>query len=199
MTGKRYDAAVVGFNNDSTTTFADVQAFFRQLQDRVATRGTADLRQSWDAVEIEVYPGGTGVMRTYAGWYAVSGFAAGDSAIRFQLDTVQEVPPSALDREILERAARIITADSVWNRADNRKCPPTATKWSIYCAVERAEVEVTGGFHHRRPAMELVRAIVDERTAAKPYHHRLMGHNNDPATRLEDVQSLFAEAIARIR
>ena len=115
------------------------------------------------------------------------------------MDTVKQIPPSALDRQILERAAVIITSDSVWNRADNRKCPPSATTWSIYCAVERAEVEVTGGFHHRRPAMELVREIVDERTARKTYQHRLMGYNNDSATHLEDVKSLFAEAIARIR
>jgi hypothetical protein len=150
-------------------------------------------------VEVEIYPGGTGVMRTYAGWFAVSGFAAGDSVLRFRVDTVKQVPPGTLDRQILERAAAIITSDSVWNRADNRKCPPSATTWSIYCAVERAEVEVTGGFHHRRPAMELVREIVDERTAKKTYQHRLMGYNNDPATHLEDVRSLFAEAIARIR
>jgi len=199
VTTKKYDEPVVGYNNDSTTTFADVQGFFRQLRDRVAARGVADLRQSGDAVEVEIYPGGTGVMRTYAGWFAVSGFAAGDSVLRFRVDTVKQVPPGALDRQILERAAAIITSDSVWNRADNRKCQPTATTWSIYCAVDRAEVEVTGGFHHRRPAMELVREIVDERTAKKTYQHRLIGYNNDPATHLEDVRSLFAEAIARIR
>lgn len=27
--------------------------------------------------------------------------------------------------------------------------------------------------------------------------HRLIGYNNDPATHLEDVRSLFAEALAR--
>ena len=47
--------------------------------------------------------------------------------------------------------------------------------------------------------MELVRQIVDERSKGKSYSHRLMDYNNDPATRLEDVRSLFAEAIARIK
>jgi hypothetical protein len=88
---------------------------------------------------------------------------------------------------------------AVWNRADDRKCPATATTWSIYCAVELAEVEVTGGFHHRRPAMELVREIVDERTKTRTYDHRLMGYNNDLTTKLEDVRTLFAEAIARFK
>lgn len=40
--------------------------------------------------------------------------------------------------------------------------------------------------------------IVDERTTGRPYHHRLMDYNNDPSTRLQDVQSLFAEALRRI-
>jgi hypothetical protein len=164
----------------------------------VARQGTADLADSYDKVEVEVYAGGAGVIRTYTGWFPVSGFTSSSSGLRFQIDTAKQIPPSTLDLEILQRAAAIISADSVWNRADNRKCPPTATTWSIYCAVEKAMIEISGGFHHRRPASELVRVIVDERTKAKTYQHRLMGYNNDPSTHLSDVQSLFAEAIARI-
>jgi hypothetical protein len=44
----------------------------------------------------------------------------------------------------------------------------------------------------------VVREIVDQRSAGRKYDHRLMGYNNDPSTRLEDVQSLFAEALARM-
>ncbi|MEO8621821.1 MAG: hypothetical protein ABI625_12200, partial [bacterium] len=95
-------------------------------------------------------------------------------------------------------AATIISSDAVWNRADDRKCPASATTWSIYCAVEKATIEVTGGFHHRRPAGELVRLVVEERTNGKAYAHRMMGYNNDRATTLSDVRSLFAEAIRRI-
>jgi len=47
--------------------------------------------------------------------------------------------------------------------------------------------------------MELVRVIVEERSKGKDYNHRLMGYNNDPSTHLEDVKSIFAEAIARIK
>jgi hypothetical protein len=199
VTVKKYESPLIDYNNDSTTTFADVQAYFHVLGDRLIKQGTSDLDQSFDAVEIEIYTGGAGVIRTYAGWFPISGFSVLDSKLRFQFETAQEVPPNGLDREILQHAAAIITADSAWNRADNRKCAPTAKTWSIYCAEERASIEVTGGFHHRRPAMELVRQIVDERSRGKSYPHRLMGYNNDPSTRLEDVRSLFAEAIARIK
>lgn len=199
MTTKKYSARLIDYNNDSSTTFANVREFFRILEERVARQGGADLEKSSDAVEIEIYSGGTGVIRTYNGWFPVSGFAVSDSTLRFRIDTAQQVPPNALDRAILQRAAAILTSDAVWNRADNRKCPATATTWSIYCAVERASIELAGGFHHRRPAQELVRQIVDERTKAKSYNHRLMDYNNDPSTHLSDVQSLLAEAVARIK
>jgi len=200
MTTKKYSARLIDYNNDSLTTFADLQKFFSVLHDRLIARKPSDLAdEAGDSVEIEIYRNGTGVIRTYAGWYPVSSFAIRDSVVRFKIDTANEVPPSALDRKILERAATIITSDAVWNRADNRKCAPTATTWSIYCAVERAELEVTGGFHHRRPAMELVRTIVDERTKDRQYQHRLMEYNNDQSTRLDDVRTLFAEAIKRIK
>src|SRR5258708_33602318 len=92
--------------------------------------------------------------------------------LRFQIDTAQQVPASDLDREILAEAATIITADSVWNRADNRKCAPAATTWSIYCAVQRATIEVTGGFHHRRTAMQMAAQVVGGKTHRKPYQQR---------------------------
>jgi hypothetical protein len=149
------------------------------------------------AVEVEIYSGGSGIVRTEFGWYAVSGFALSPTDLRFQIDTSREIIPNELDRQILRRAATILSSASTWNRADNRRCPTTATTWSIYCALERATIEVTGGFHHRRPALEVVRQIVEERTAGRNYNHRLMDYNNDSTTSLNDVQSLFAEALKR--
>ncbi len=199
MTTKKYSARLVDYNNDPQTTFADLQKFFRLVEGRVRTQAAADLEKAAEDVEIEIYTGGTGVARTYAGWFPITRFDASAGSIRFQLDGKQEVPPNAVDREILEHAARILASDEVWNRADDRTCPATATTWSLYCAVERAQLDVVGGFHHRRPAGELVRDIVEARTKDRTYRHRMMDYNNDPTTRLSDVKSLFAEAIARIK
>jgi hypothetical protein len=46
--------------------------------------------------------------------------------------------------------------------------------------------------------MEVVREIIDERTAGRNYHHRLMDYNNDQTTTLTDVQSVFSEALRRM-
>jgi hypothetical protein len=151
-----------------------------------------------ERVEIEIYDGGTGLLRTEYGWFPISDFQRERSLVRFRVDTAHEIAPGDLDREIVKRAALILSSESVWNRADDRRCPSTATTWSIYCAMERATIEVTGAFHHRRPALEVVREIIEQRTAGRQYQHRLMDYNNDPSTHLNDVRSLFKEALERM-
>jgi hypothetical protein len=199
LTTKKYSSRLVDYNNDPDTSFSDLQKFFHLLEERVAANGPADLEKFSDGVEIDVYDGGVGVIRTWNGWFPVSGFSTNATAMHFQFDGHHEVPPNAVDREILERSSRIISSEAVWNRADDRKCPANARTWSIYCAVELAMIEVTGGFDHRRPAGQLVRQIVDERSADRNYSHRMMDYNNDSRTVIADVRSLFAEAIARIK
>ena len=150
------------------------------------------------ALEIEVYSGGSGVLRAPGGWVLVTGFSRRSDSLQFQLDVSQPVPPSDLDREIVRRAAEILSSESLWDRADDRQCGDEDKTWSIYCAMHRASVVVTGGFHHRRPALEVVRQIVSERSAGRNYAHRLEDYNNDPSARLNDVRSLFAEALTRM-
>lgn len=199
MTTKKYSARLVDYNNDPDTTFAGLQAFFVALEKRVLANGAQDLTRASDDVEIEIYDGGTGVIRTYIGWFPVTGFSITADSLHFQFDGKHEVAPNAVDREILERASTIIASEAVWNRADDRQCPADAKTWSIYCAVERAMIDVTGGFNHRRPAGQLVRKVVDSRSAGRNYSHRMMDYNNDARTTLADVRSLFAEAISRIK
>ena len=169
------------------------------LEQRVTASGAADLTKLTDSVEIEIYEGGAGVIRTYHGWFPVTAFTAEAATMHIQFDGKHEVPPNAVDKKILEYAATVITSEAVWNRADDRQCRPDATTWSIYCAVQRAMIEVTGGFNHRRPAGQLVRHIVDQRSADRHYSHRMMDYNNDPRTVIADVRSLFAEAIAKVK
>ena len=197
--GKYKNARLVEFNNDLTVSFAQLQAYFRALEDRVRKLTAADFASMADDVEIELYSGGAGVIRTYNGWYVVSGFSSKGSSIHFQVDTAKQVAPNALDRQIVMRADALLSSDAVWNRADNRQCDAAARTWSIYCALEHATREVTGGFNHRRPALELVRVIVEERTKDRNYSHRLMDYNNDTTTHLNDLRTLFAAALARMK
>ena len=118
--------------------------------------------------------------------------------MNFNADAAHEVAPNALDRAIVERASAILSSVAGLESRRRSEMSEAATTWSIYCAMEKATIAVTGGFAHRRPALEVVRTIVDERAAHRNYDHRLMDYNNDPRTQLGDVKSLFDEALTRM-
>ena len=186
---------------DLKTTAAITSGFWRRdAMPTLVWSGRFTNVNAGDApLELEEYRDGTAVLRTMWGWFPVVGLQAKAKELHFHVQMARQVAPNAVDHEILERAAAILSDETVWNRADTRECPAAAKTWSIYCAVEKAEIEVTGGFHHRRPAAELVREIVDERTKDNPLGHRMMYYNNAPSTHLADVQSLFKDAIGRIK
>ena len=63
---------------------------------------------------------------------------------------------------------------------------------------------MTGGFHNRRPALQVVRAILYERVAeerkrGRKYPHIMQDYNNDKATTLAAVRSVFTEAAAQMK
>jgi hypothetical protein len=115
-------------------------------------------------------------------------------------DESQSRPPVAKsDIQIVRRARQILDSPQKWNRADNRICPERETTFSLYCALEKATLEVTGDFAHRGAAMQEARFVIDDDLAPNNnYHHRLMDYNNDPQTSFVDVQKFFDFLQARI-
>lgn len=153
-------------------------------------------------LELEFY-GKDGVIRSQVGWRLITVISESATTLHFRVADTQP-DPTDLDRRIVERAAEILATEAVWDRADDRKCAPDAKMWSLYCALHRATLELTGGFHHRRPCLQIVRQILYERVAeerkkGRKYPHIMMDYNNDPAVRLSDVQSVFAEAAGRMK
>jgi len=93
------------------------------------------------------------------------------------------------DRTILARADALLASEAVWNRHDTRDCPAGETRWSLFCALHDATIEVLGRYDHRRAALQQVRFVVDERK--RDYPHRLMGFNNDPSTTFADIKAVL--------
>ena len=101
-------------------------------------------------------------------------------------------PVTKADPQIVRRARAILDSPEKWNRADNRICPAGAKTFSLYCALEKATDEVTGGFEHRGAAMQEARFVIEDVSPkAKNYDHRLMDYNNDATTSFEDIQKVF--------
>jgi hypothetical protein len=101
-------------------------------------------------------------------------------------------PVTKTDLQIAQRAREILNSPAKWNRADTRVCPAQARAFSLYCALEKATLEVTGQFQHRGAAMQQARfAIEDLDPNWRLYHHRLMDYNNDPRTTFPDIQRVL--------
>lgn len=110
-----------------------------------------------------------------------------------QTDDSNVRPPVAkADIDIVRRAAQILDSPAMWNRADNRECPPDAKTYSLYCALEKATGEISKNFQHRGAAMQEARFVIEEiAPQASRYNHRLMDYNNDPTTTFADIQGVF--------
>jgi hypothetical protein len=101
-------------------------------------------------------------------------------------------PVTQADLKIVRRARAILNSPAKWNRADNRICPESEKKFSLYCALEEATYEVTNDFAHRGAAMQEARFVIEDLDPNwRRYHHRLMDYNNDPGTTFADVQRFF--------
>lgn len=112
-------------------------------------------------------------------------------------DLDPRIEPS--DLAVIKRARQLLANPALWNRADTRECPPAATRFSLYCALQRAEIEVHGKTAHRGAALQQARFAVDRLTAGRRYQHRLMEYNNDPRTRFEDLAKVFDATEQRLR
>lgn len=75
-----------------------------------------------------------------------------------------DAPTESINTRILNRATSLLADDAHWNRADTRNCPTGAAKISLYCALRQATEEVMGQSSHRTPAMEEVRARIEEKS-----------------------------------
>lgn len=108
-------------------------------------------------------------------------------------DSNARPPVTEADLRIAKRAQEILDSPSKWDRADTRECPPKAKTFSLYCALEKATLEISGKFEHRGAAMQEARFVIDDVAPNRnTYNHRLMGYNNDPTTTWADVQKFFA-------
>ena len=108
---------------------------------------------------------------------------------------------TADDMRILTRAAALLKDESAWNRADDRECKDdeASGKRSLFCALQKACIEVLGTYDHRRVALQEVRFAVEDATRGKDFEHRLRDFNNLPTTRLADIKAVLQVAIDRIK
>ena len=113
----------------------------------------------------------------------------------------RDQPVTADDVRILTKAAELLKDESAWNRADDPECTDDEAtgKRSLFCALQKACIEVLGKYDHRRVALQEVRFAVEDATRGRDFEHRLRDFNNLPTTPLSDIQAVLKVAMDRVR
>jgi hypothetical protein len=105
------------------------------------------------------------------------------------------------DLKIIQRADSILSSSSIWNKQDDRECSDDISTghYSLYCALYKASIEITGVYVHRRAAMQIVRFTLEKYENGRVKNHRLMDWNNHPDTSFEEVKKVLKEAIETVK
>ena len=113
----------------------------------------------------------------------------------------RDQPVTEDDLRILVKADEILKDESVWNRNDDRVCDDdeSAGRWSLFCALQKACIDVLGKYDHRRVALQEVRFAVEDATRGRDFEHRLRDFNNLPETRFADVKKVLKVATDRVK
>jgi hypothetical protein len=108
---------------------------------------------------------------------------------------------TAEDLLILEKAAGLLSTETTWNRNDDRECADdeASGKRSLFCALQKASIDVLGKYDHRRAALQEVRFAVEDATRGQQFEHRLRDFNNLPSTTLADVRTILQVAAERVQ
>ena len=110
----------------------------------------------------------------------------------------RDQPVTKDDLLILKRADEILSDESKWNRKDDRTCKPKDEAWSLFCALQKATIDVLGKYDHRRAALQEVRFAIEDVTKGRAFEHRLMDYNNLPTTRFKDIKQVLKTAAEKV-
>ena len=105
------------------------------------------------------------------------------------------------DLRIIQRADSILSSPLIWNKQDDRECSDdiSAGKYSLYCALYKASIDIAGVYIHRRAAMQIVRFMLEKYENGRVKNHRLMDWNNHPDTTFEEVKKVLKESIQTVK
>ena len=126
--------------------------------------------------------------------------APGMTATTPELES-RDQPVTNDDLRILLKAEELLKDESVWNRQDDRECDDDEAtgKRSLFCALQKACIDVLGAYDHRRAALQEVRFAVEDATRGQDFEHRLRDFNNLPTTRLADIKRVLRVATDRVQ
>jgi len=130
----------------------------------------------------------------------VSACAQTENGLVFGLPDYEKrnIEVSQVDLDILVKADEILHDKGSWRKDPVRICG-VSKQVNLYCALEKASIEVMGSYIHRQAALQEVRFVIDDHYRDRWNKHRLADFNAHPDTTFEDVKSVVKKAIDTVK
>jgi hypothetical protein len=110
----------------------------------------------------------------------------------------RNVEVSQIDLDILLKADALLKDETVWRKDAVRLCSESSDL-NLYCALEKASIEVTGKYMHRQPALQEIRFVIEDNYKNRWSVHRLADFNAHPDTTFNDVKLVIAKAVGTVK
>ena len=109
-------------------------------------------------------------------------------------------PATEKDRQIIEFAGKLLADSSRWHQDDDRECENDIenNRWSLFCALQHASMEIYGEYNHHNTAIQSVRFVIDELVPNHGFPHTLMDYNNESSTTHSDILRVLELSRQRI-
>jgi hypothetical protein len=107
-------------------------------------------------------------------------------------------PASKADLRILLLTKELLANESAWDRSGSLECSEKPRMFTLYCALREASVREAGTFRHRRPALQVVRAEIENLKPHAKYDHRLSGFISDASVNFSELHQVLDASIKRV-
>jgi hypothetical protein len=114
------------------------------------------------------------------GWHPINKIKLKKGVLKFEFDWSFRPTPTMKDLDILNKADEILMDETMWDKNDDRDCKADSIndRFSLYCVIHKAMMDVTSDFNHRGAVLEIVRKTIREANPNTYYQHDLMDFNN---------------------
>ena len=107
----------------------------------------------------------------------------------------------SLDLKIVQKADAILSDSSKWNKADDRQCEDDINnvRYSLFCALHKASIDITGEYIPRRPGVEMVKLSVNKYGQRRAVTDKIIEWNNHSDTTFEELKKVLKESMDEIK
>jgi hypothetical protein len=121
--------------------------------------------------------------------------------LTFNIDHDPDVPVSETDLRIIRKTKELLKGESLWHKNDDRDCTDDIQeqRYSLFCALQSASIEVEGEYNHRNAIMQKIRHTIVTIYPDKVWEHRLRDFNNMPETDFTVLMDLLNRVESEVK